>query len=255
MGWYDKYGRTMIPEGERQSAAMVEAVALPVLKELWRSSRLLVTALGDESALVLDVNGDVPKIPGLPPGLAEGKVPRMAWVSDLKDRAGISEAWKGFEKTIKQIATFAPPSFAIPDPQMKKDGDLELFFVEPPIPTDDFLPHIAIAKDRWIFSTSPTLTKEVATKAPASGGKALGSEWNIQVPALCDLADVWLKAVDKDPKGFLRSSSDAAQYAKLRPTLGEVVRLFRSLSSIEWRIFNESGETRNSTFLKLEDVK
>jgi hypothetical protein len=245
----------MVPEGERQGAAMVEAVAIPVIKDFWRASRQLSAALGDESALVLDLDGAVPKIPNLPPGLTDGKVPRMAWVSELKDRAALSEAWKGFEKSIKQIAALAPPGMAVPEPQMKKDGNVELYFVEPPIPTDDFLPHIAIAKDRWIFSTSPTLTKEVATKTSASGGKALGSEWNIKVPALCDLADAWLAVIDKDPKGFLRSSSDAAQYTKLRPTLGEVIRLARSLNSIEWRAFTEGGETRNSTFLKLEDAK
>lgn len=254
-GWYDKYGRTMIPENERQGAAMVEALALPMVKDLWRAGRQLSKALGDESALVLDLNGNVPKLPNLPPGVTDGKVPRMAWVSELKDRAGVSEAWKGFEKTIKQVTSFAPQGVAVPEPQMKKDGDVELHFIEPPIPTDDFLPHIAITKDRWIFSTSPSLSKEIATKPAASGGTPLGSEWRVQVPALCDLADAWMKAIDKDPKAFLRSAPDAAKYTQLRPTLGGVVRLMRSLSSIEWRAFDEGGDTRNSTFLKLEDVK
>jgi hypothetical protein len=253
--WYEKYGRTMVPENERQGAAMVEAMAIPMVKDFWAACRTMSKALGDESALVLDFNGNVPKIPNLPPGLVDGKVPRMAWVSDLKDRAGVSEAWKGFDKIIKQLAAFAPGGAPIPEPQMKKEGDVEIHFIEPPIPTDDFLPHVAITKDRWIISTSPSFTKEITSKPAVAGGAPLGSEWRVQIPAACDLAEAWLKVVDKDPATFLRSSSDAKEYAKLRPTLGELIRLGRSIQSLEWRVFSEGSETRNSTYLKLEDLK
>jgi len=253
-GWYDKYGRAMVPEGERMQAQLGEMMVLPVVKDFWRSSRLLAGALGDESAFVLDLNGNMPKIPDLPPALAEGKVPRLAWVHELKNRAGVSEAWAGFNKCIQQVTALAKV-IAIPEPQMKQDGDVELYFIAPPIPTDDFLPHIAITKDRWIFSTSPSLTKEVATKPAASGGTPLGSEWKVQFPALCDLAEAWMKVIDKDPSALITSSSDLREYLKMRPTLGVAVRLMRSMHSFEWRIFDEAGETRNSTFLKLEDVK
>jgi hypothetical protein len=253
--WYEKYGRTMVPENERQGAAMVEAMAIPMVKDFWAACRTMSKALGDESAIILDLNGSVPKIPNLPPNLADGKVPRMAWVSELKDRAGVSEAWKGFDKIIKQLAAFAPGGSPIPAPQMKKEGDVEIHFIEPPMPTDDFLPHVAISKDRWILSTSPSLTKEIASKPSASGGSPLGSEWRMQIPAACDLADAWLKVIDKDPAFFFHSSYDRNEFAKLRPTFGELVRLGRSIQSLEWRVFSEGSETRNSTWLKLEDLK
>ena len=254
-GWYDKYGRTMVPEDERQGAAMVEALAIPMVKEMWGSFRKLSAALGDESALVLDLSGKVPAIPDLPPFLGEGKVPRMAWVSELKDRAGVSEAWKGFEKVIKQLSSFAPGGVAVPEPQMKQEGDVELHFIQPPVPTDDLLPHIAITKDRWIFSTSPSFTKEIATKSAATGGKPLGSEWRVQVPALCDLAEVWLSVVDKNKDAMIRGSGDRHDFEKMRPVLGDAIRLLRSISAIEFRMFEEGGEPRGSAFIKLEDLK
>jgi hypothetical protein len=254
-GWYEKYGRTMVPENERQGATMIEAMALPMVKDLWASSRKMSNALGNESALVLDLNGTVPKLPNVPPAFAGGKVPRIAWVAELKDRAGVSEAWKGFEKIIKQLSAFAPGGVPIPEPQMKKEGDVEIHFVELPIPTDDFLPHVAISKDRWIISSSPSLTKEIAPKSSATAGSPLGSEIRLQVPAFCDLADAWLKAIDSNPAAFLRSRTDQKEFAKLRPTFGELVRLGRSIQSLEWRLFNEGSESRNSVFLKLEDLK
>ena len=253
--WYEKYGRTMVPEGERPQAAIVETMALPMVKDFWAACRKMSKALGDESALVLDLNGNMPKSPMIPPNLADGKVPRFAWVAELKDRAGVSEAWAGFSKIIRQLAMFAPGGAPIPEPTMKKDGDVEIHFIELPMPTDDLLPHIAISKDRWILSTSPSLTKEITSKTSATGGSPLGNEWRMQVPAACDLAEAWLKVMDKDPAFFLHSSFDQKEFAKLRPTFGELVRLARSIQSLEWRVFSEGSETRNSAYLKLEDIR
>ena len=216
---------------------------------------MLFRSLGNESAFILDVNGNMPKIPNLPPMLADGKVPRIAWVAELKDRAGVSEAWKGFDKIIRQLAAFAPGGSPVPEPQMKKDGDVEIHFIELPIPTDDLMPHIAISKDRWIISTAPSLTKEIASKPSAASGAPLGSEWRLQVPAFCDLADAWLKVIDKDPQTFFHSGFEQKEYAKLRPTFGELVKLGRSIHSLEWRVFSECSETRNSAYLKLEDIR
>ncbi len=249
-GWYEKFGKTMVPESERAGATMVEAMAVPMLKDVWASARKLSKALGDESAFVFDLNGTMPKLPMIPAEMADGKIPRIAWVAELKDRAGVSAAWTGFEKVIKQLAALSPEG-KLPDPVLKKDGDLEIHYIELPMPTEDLLPHIAISKDRWIISTSPSLSKEIASKAPAAGSP-LGAEGRIQFPALCDFADAWVKLAEKDPNGPFREGSEGAQR---RAIAGDVIRLVRAIQSIEWRVFGEAGENRESVWLKLEDIK
>ena len=77
----------------------------------------------------------------------------------------------------------------------------------------------------------------------------------MQIPAACDLAEAWLMVIDKDPAFFFHSSFDRNEFTKLRPTFGDLVRLARSIQSLEWRVFSEGSETRNSAFLKLEDLK
>jgi hypothetical protein len=196
--WYEKYGRTMVPEDQRQGAQMAEAMAKPMIVDFWKSSRKLGEGLGEESALILDLAGPMPKIPDLPPALAEGKVPRLALVSELKDRAAVSEAWKGYYSLIKQVAALAGQAQGLPEPQMKQEGDAELYFVPLPIPTDDFLPHVAISKNRWMISTSPSFTKEIVSKPATPGAQPMGSHWNVNFGALFDLADGWLKLLDKN---------------------------------------------------------
>jgi hypothetical protein len=253
--WYEKYGRTMVPENQRQGAAMIEATAIPLIKQAWGSIRLLGKALGDESAFVVDLNGTMPKLPDMPPFLADGKAPRIAYVAELKDRAALTESWKGFASIIKQITALlaenAPQT--IPEPQMKKDGDLEVHFVPLPVDTGDLLPHIAISKDRWIISSSPSFSKELAAK-PAGGGAPLGTQWTLSFTALWDFADKWLVVVDKNAEQMM-GANDAKEFKQIRPIIDTALKLARSVQTAEAKIFEEAGKARMSLFLKVEDLK
>lgn len=255
--WYEKYGRTMVPETERQGVAVVEAMAKPMIEQLWKSGRSLGKALGDESALILDLNGSMPKIQDLPPFLADGKVPRLAYVAELKDRAALGESWKGFSGLIKQIGALIPPTAlpqGVPEPVVKKDGDVELHYIPLPVPTDDVLPHVAITKDRWIISTSPSFSKEIASKTASSSGPALGSDIQINFSALWDLAEVWLGVLDKNAEQML-GPGEAKEFHNDRPVVGVILKLARSLKGIESQISEESGQARMSVHLKVEDLK
>jgi hypothetical protein len=251
--WYEKYGRTMIPESERQGAVMIEATAKPMLVDLWRSTRKLGQGLGDESALVIDLAGPMPKIPDVPPFLAEGKVPRVAWISELKDRASISEAWKGYYSIIKQLAALADQSQAIPEPQMRQEGSAEIHFVPLPMPTDDFLPHVAITADRWMLSSAPSFTKELIGKSTAPSGQPMGNHGNMSFTALWDYADGWVKVVDKHSAEFF--SGNDAKFREARPMIDTGLKLARSLQAFEWHFHEETGLSRNSFRLKLKDLE
>lgn len=253
--WYEKYGRTMVPESERQGAAMIEATAIPLLKQGWASVRSLGKALGDESAFVVDLNGTMPKLPDVPAFLADGKIPRLAYVAELKNRAALAESWKGFSGIIKQITALlaenAPQT--IPEPQSKKDGDLEVHFVPLPLDTGDVLPHIAISKDRWILSTSPSFSKEIAAK-PAGTGPALGSQMQLNFTALWDAGDKWLAILDKNAPQIM-GNRDAEEFKQIRPLITTAMSLARSIQHLDARVFEEAGKARATIHLKLEDLK
>jgi hypothetical protein len=205
--------------------------------------------------LVIDLNGTMPKLPDMPPFLADGKAPRIAYVAELKDRAALTESWKGFASIIKQVTALlaenAPQT--IPEPQMKKEGDVEIHFVPLPIETGDLLPHIAISKDRWIISSSPSYSKELAAK-PTGGGAPLGIQGVISFSALWNFGESWLGVVDKNAEQML-GARDAKEFKQIRPLLDTVLQLARSLQSAEVKCFEEGGKARTSLFLKIEDLK
>lgn len=256
--WYEKYGRTMVPEDGKQNAAQVESIAIPMVKDFWKSIRAFGRAFGDNAALLVDLNGAMPPLPNAPKmAIDGGKAPRFAMVMDIKDRAALAEAWKGFEKLIKQgivLIPAGPDAPAIPEPKMKTEGGLEIHYVELPMPTGDFLPHIAISKDKWIMSTSPTYSAELAKQA-ASGTAKLDGEMNMNMVALANFADYWLKLAASNPAEFLQSPTAAEGFQKQKGMIESVISLVRSIKSMRITSGEEGGKSHTTFSLSVEDAK
>lgn len=257
-GWYEKYGRKMVPEDGKQGAAMAEAVALPIVKDFWKSCRQLDKAFGDNSAMLMDLNGAFPPAPGAPKAVLDGgKIPRIAIAVELKDRAALSEAWKGFEKIIKQGVALIPQGAdapPIPEPMMKKEGDVEIHYVDLPIKMGDLLPHIAISKDKWIISTSPTYSAELA-KLPASGTAKQDAEMRADFGVMSNFADHWFKLAASNPAEFFQSPSATEDFQKNKPLIESVLSLVRAVKSAGIQTGEEAGKTHMTLSLKVEDLK
>jgi hypothetical protein len=257
-GWFDKYGRTMVPEDGKQNVAMVEAMALPMVKEFWKSCRLLGKSFGTNSAVLVDLNGAMPPLPNAPKSAIDGgKMPRLAIAMDLKDRAALSEAWKGFEKIIKQGLALVPQGAdAPPVPEVKKEDKdgVEIHFVDLPIKMGDLLPHVAISKDKWILSTSPSYSVELS-KLPAAGTAKLDGSMRIDFGAVSNFADHWLKLAASNPGEFFPQSGQAEDFAKNKPTVDAVMKLVRAFKSMDVQMGEEGGKRHSTMSLQVEDLK
>lgn len=259
-GWYEKYGRAMLPDESRQTYAGIEAMALPMVKDFWNSSRLLGKALGDESAFVMDLAGSMKDMPMVPPQLTgTGRIPRIAYVSELKDRAALSEAWKGYQSVIKRIVNFIPPQEGMPpldEPQTRKEGDADIYFLALPMTFGDLLPHVGASANRWVLSTSPSLTKELVTKtaAPAAAGSALGARGQMSFTALWDFSDHWLKLAGANIKE-IAGEEKAVEFEEARPMIEAVLKIARCVEGIDWKFSNEQGPSNQSTHIQFHDLK
>jgi hypothetical protein len=258
-GWYEKFGRKMVPEDGQQGAATVEAIAKPMVIEFWKSCRMLGKAFGDQSAMLVDLNGPMPQLPQIPPSIAAGgKMPRLALAMDLKDRAALGEAWKGFEKLIKQGIAFIPQGAdapPIPEPLMRKEGDVEIHYVDLPMKLGDLLPHIAISKDKWILSTSPSYSAELA-KQGATGTANQNVEMRADIGALANFADAWMKVAAANPSEFFKgNASGAEEFQKAKPMIDAAMGLVRSLKSATMQVGEEGGKNHMTGSFLVEDLK
>ena len=257
-GWYEKYGRKMLPEDGQQGAAMAEAIAKPMIIDFWKSCRLLGKSFGDQSAMLIDLNGPMPQMPQVPAAFASGKIPRLALALDLKDRAALSESWKGFDKIVKQGIALIPQGAdpqAIPEPVMRKEGDVEIHYVDLPVKLGDLLPHIAISKDKWILSTSPSYSAELA-KQGTTGSANQNIEMRADVGAMASFADGWMKLAAANPGEFFQGNASAAEeFQKNKPMIDSAMSLFRSLKSASLQVGEEAGKNHMTGAFLVEDLK
>ena len=256
--WYEKYGKKMIPEDGKQGAAMAEAMGVPIVKDFWKSCRQLGAAFGDNSAILVDLNGPFPPAPGVPKVVLDGgKIPRLAITLELKDRASLSEAWKGFDKIIKQAIAFIPQGAdapPIPEPTMKKEGDVEIHYVELPVKLGDMLPHIAISKDKWILSTSTSYSAELA-KLPAAGTTKQHGEFRADFGAVANFADHWFKLAASNPAEFFQSPGTTEEFQKNKALIESALGLIRAVKSAGIQTGEEGGKTHITGSLQVEDIK
>jgi len=246
-GIYQREVKTMLPDDVRSGAAMGEMVALPMVKELWKSLQNFRAALGDEGALILNLDGAMPNIPqtNIPPDVAaKGKIPRLAYVNELKDRAKLAEAWAGLKTIITSAAALAGAQTGVDiktEPVTKKEGSVELFGFELPIDTGDVWPHTAVSGTHWYLSTSPSFTVELAGKTPAATGPACGGHWQVNFPALWNFASDWAKLIPARPE-----ESEMIAFG---------LSLARSIGALEMRFAEESGRSHDTFRFSIKDAE
>ena len=71
--------------------------------------------------------------------------------------------------------------------------------------------HIAISKDKWILSTSPSYSAELA-KLPTTGTAKLDGDLKVDFGAVANFADHWVKLMAANPTGFFGNPDAAAEF-------------------------------------------
>jgi hypothetical protein len=246
-GVYQKEVRQMLPDDVRQGSAMGEAFALPLVKELWKSVQSFRAAMGAESAFLVNLDGVMPQIPGsnIPPDVsAKGRIPRLAWVSELKDRAKLAESWNGLKTLISSVTSLVAMQTGKNikgEPVERKEGAVEMYGFELPMNLGDVWPHAAIAGSQYYLSTSPSFTKELAGKTPSAVSPALGLKASVNFPALWNYAGDWSKLIPAGPE-----ESEMIAFG---------LSLARSIGTLNVEAGAEGGKSHSSLHWTIKDAE
>ena len=187
---------------------MYDQMFRPKLLNIWTILKNKVgKGLGDEGGLVIDLNGSMPKIPGVPGVLIkQGKLPRIAMFNTVKDRKLLTQAWEELVPAINDLAKAIPGQepgreFQIPDPLSSDGKNVKTHFMGLPFVSNDFLPSLSISDELFFLSTSKNFSEDLAAKIAAGGGeKKTGILFRMRLDALHDYAEGWLDLVVKNSK-------------------------------------------------------
>lgn len=238
---YQKNIKPSIPQEQATGLVVAEGFAVGILKDLWKNFQQFRAAIGAESAVVVNLDGTMPPLPNVPEELKSMKFPRVVMVTDLKDPAKLSEAWKGIGTAINGIITFsgAPVKAA---PVEKKEADLTIWGYELPMDLGDLWPHFGVAGQKWYAGTSPALTKEAAAKAPAPAGPASGMHLRVNFTALWNTIG-----------SFMAIAPGSGPQEKQMVT--DMLSLMGSVSELDIRTGEDKGDAHHKVLLRVSDAK
>lgn len=207
--------------------------------------------LGQESALVIDLKGSAPAVPGIPQKvLDEGRIPRISWVAPVKERAKLASSWQQMSSTLTgalgKISELTGTDIPMQKPiSSERDGNTS-WFIAMPFLTDDFLPSITVGDAWFAASTSKNHALDLIGKAQAGGEPATGLWFSMNFKALENYMQSTYELVKSESGELLGAPLSADQQALMEGS----IKVLGDLDKLTVHSRREGAELRTSIHLK-----
>ena len=238
---------------------MFDEQILPHFLELWTGVRGdLVAGLGDERAVIVDLEGSLPTVPGLPQLLADkGKAPRIAVMAPARDEERLQSSWQNTEKALngilKIVGDMTGENIPKQRPMSSEKNDLKTWFFPLPFQTDDFVLNVSADKNNVFASTSKSYVQslsEALDKEKAEPGKK-GAYLHLDLTVLNDYLNDWINLLEEEQAAiFGEGSPDAEDLMQMLPIAKQIVAALGELKGITTHTRNEGGVLRTSVHVR-----
>ena len=233
----------------KEMAKMFDTKFRPDLVTLWDSfSKDFSGSLGKERAWIVDLNGSVPAIPGIPqPVVDEAKFPRISVVAPVTDRAKLAGTWgkmnTSLTSVLSKISEMAGQEIPMQKPiSSEKDGFTTWFF-SMPFFNDDFMPSVTVGDQWFAASTSKNQALDLVNQAAAGGETGTGLYFSMNFKAAEKFAQETVKVLEKNSEALGMSEGDLKDAAKM-------ITVFEDLDKLTVHVRREGGALRSSVHLK-----
>lgn len=231
----------------------------PHFLELWSGLRGdLVAGLGEEGAVVVDLKGALPTVPGLPQLVVdEGKAPRIAMLAPIKDKKKLGDSWDNAEKALngilKIVSEMTGENIPMQRPMSSEKNDLKTWFFPFPFQTDDFVLNVSVDEKNFFASTSKSYIQDLSAKLEKAevDPAAKGAYFNVNFAALNAYLNDWIKLLEeKQDDIFGEGSPDAEDIMEALPMVKKAVAGLGELKNIRGHTRKEDGVLRTSVHFR-----
>ncbi|MGL4398601.1 MAG: hypothetical protein ACRCXD_01925 [Luteolibacter sp.] len=244
-------------EGEQMAqfkgmAAMFDSKFRPDMVALWDAfANDFGGALGHESALVVDLKGGAPAVPGIPQAVVDkAKVPRISVVAPVTDRTKLTSSWEAINATLTgtlaKVGEITGQEIPMQKPiSSEKNGNTTWFF---PLPffTDDFLPSVTVGDKWFVTSTSKNQALDLIAKADAGGASRDGFWFALDFKTLEKYAQETSALIDENAEALMGVPLTDSQKKTIKNTIAVLGDLDRLTSHSR----REAGVLRSSVHFK-----
>jgi hypothetical protein len=226
------------------------------LMEVWKALRTdMAEGLGSETALVVDINGSLPKAPMLPEAIVKGgKIPRVAYVSTVDDREKLQTSWtrlnKALESLLKKASEMTGADIPMQVPMSSEKEGLKTWFVPIPFQNDDFVPSVSVNDDLFLASSSKRFSEDLASLVAKGDGDSRQGVWlDIDMKVMHSYAEQWLKLIE-DNADELMSASELSDFNANKEMIETGLGALGMMDSFTYHMRSEGGRNRTSVHLK-----
>jgi hypothetical protein len=236
----------------KETIKMVDGKFRPDLLALWNAySTDLGGALGGESALLIDLKGTAPAIPGIPQALIDkAKLPRVSWIKPVTDRAKLSASWDKMQTAstsiLAKISEMTGQNIPMQKPLSSDKSGLTTWFFPIPFLTEDFMPSVTVG-DQWLAaSTSKNQALDLIAQANAGGEVGYGFQLMLNFKALQTYAENTLKMIEENPDLKQAVMSDPEALEKMKAAISA----FGDLDKFSHHSYLDGSQMRSSSHFK-----
>ncbi len=212
--------------------------------------------LGQEHALIVDLKGTVPAIPGVPKLLVDkGRFPRATMITPVTDRAKLASSWtkmnEACTKLLTKISEVAGQEIPMQKPMSSEKAGYTTWFMSLPFLSDDFVPSVTVG-DKWFAaSTSKNRALELLAEADKGGAGRNGMYLKMNFKAMQECVAETMKLADENaPAMFGEDTPQLAQFTASKDMRTKLVDAMAELDSLTIHSRREGAVLRGSTYFK-----
>ncbi len=236
----------------KEMAKLFDSKFRPDAVALWEAfSGDYGDSLGGESAIVVDLKGAAPAIPGLPQAVVDkAKVPRISIIAPVTDRAKLSGSWDKMNSAttniLAKVSEMTGQDIPMQKPLSSEKNGLTTWFFPFPFFNDDFLPSVTVG-DKWFAaSTSKNQALDLIGKAETSTETRSGLIFNVNFKALETFAEETYKLADENAEAVMGAELTTEQKKNAK----DAIKVLSDLDKLSIHARREGSVLRSSIHFK-----
>lgn len=220
-------------------------------------SESLGGGLGRERAVVIDLEGAVPAMPGLPREVVEeGKAPRISIIAPVEDREKLSKGWDEISERaaslLGKLGDATGEDIPMQKPISSEQDGIKTWFISMPFFQDDFLPSVTVDDKFFAISTSKNHAVDLVKRAGEGGTKSAGMRLHVNFGALREYGEETLALVDKHAAKLFLDEGELVAFQTNKADYRKVLDAMRDFESLEWTARKENGQARSSIHFRVK---
>jgi hypothetical protein len=216
----------------------------------------LMDGLGQESVFLVDMKGSMPAVAGVPQVLVdEARVPRMAMIAPVTDRAKLANAWKKMDAhstaVLAKVSEMAETKIPMQKPISSEKDGMVTWFISMPFFQDNFLPSVTLNDQWFVASTSKVQATDLIGKASLGGDSGSGIKFRMNFNLLSEYADAMLKMAEKNADAVFTDEDARNHFDEKKSTYLKWIEASREFDSMSWDVRKEDGLVRSRIHFKM----